>query len=100
MTTPQDWREEFERIVDGIDKDQCEYEYGWWETSMQAQSGAKTKQELLQLIQSLLTTHTTELIAHLEGMRRTDETQMSHDHVYDEAISDIQEHLRSNNKGV
>lgn len=27
-------------LMDGIDKDECEYEHGWWETSTGAEFGA------------------------------------------------------------
>lgn len=45
--------------------------------------------------QKALTQHTQSIIEMIEGMRRTDDYQMSHDHAYDEAIDDIQTALKA-----
>ena len=42
--------ENFEEIIRGIDLDEVESEYGWWETSTGAKFGAKKKEELFNLI--------------------------------------------------
>lgn len=43
--------EQYNQIVDGIDKDEVEYEHGWWETSTGASFGKGKKKELWDLIQ-------------------------------------------------
>lgn len=46
---------EFEKIIDGIDKDETEYNNGWWETSSGAEFGLNKKIELKHFLsQSLL----------------------------------------------
>lgn len=40
-------------------------------------------------ISSSLDLYAQEIKGVIEGMKRTDETQMSHDHTYDEALSDV-----------
>lgn len=47
-----DWKERFEEIIMGIDKDECGDKYGWWETSYGASFGADVKNKLEVFIQS------------------------------------------------
>lgn len=49
-TTPQEIIEEFEKIVEGIDKDETEDDYAWWENSVGAEFGIKKKLELKTLL--------------------------------------------------
>lgn len=48
------------------------------------------------LIQELLHSQREELCGRLEGLKRTDDTQMSHDHVYDEALDDAIKAIKNN----
>lgn len=106
-TTPQDWREEaVDEIVDEhpwiyrleealVNEDKYHY------CEVDA-TDLKFTIKHYRRLQNLLTTHTTELIAHLEIMRKPLKWQ-THEQliniiIYNECISDIQEHLRSNNK--
>ena len=107
MDTPQDWREEaVDEIVDEhpwiyrleealVNEDKYHY------CEVDA-TDLKFTIKHYRRLQNLLTTHTTELIAHLEIMRKPLKWQ-THEQliniiIYNECISDIQEHLRSNNK--
>jgi len=51
MTQQSTVEEQYNQIVDGIDKDEVEYEHGWWETSTGASFGKGKKKELWDLIQ-------------------------------------------------
>ena len=42
--------DEIVALLDGIDKDECEYENGWWETS----TGAKFGADILEKIKAIL----------------------------------------------
>ena len=48
--TKSNWGEKLESILEGIDKDECEDENGWWETSTGAKFGEKKKKELVDLL--------------------------------------------------
>ena len=41
------------------------------------------------VLNQAFSTYRTAVLEAVEGMKRTDETQMSHDHVYDEALDDV-----------
>lgn len=46
-------RRKLHYITKGIDKDECESEFGWWTTSEGAKYGAETLTELEALIQEI-----------------------------------------------
>ena len=45
---------ELRQILNGIDKDECAFEEGWWETSHGAKFGAKKLKEVENLIKRIM----------------------------------------------
>jgi hypothetical protein len=45
-------RETIERLLDGIDRDECDDNPGWWETSYGAKRGAKVKAQVLAAVEA------------------------------------------------
>ena len=50
MKSKEDFKERIETLLAGIDKDQVECEYGWWETSDGAKLGSEIKRKILNII--------------------------------------------------
>ena len=48
-----EWIKELRKILIGIDKDECEDDNGWWETSTGAEFGAKKMKEVEELVKKL-----------------------------------------------
>lgn len=68
ITSPKkaQWEGRLDAILDGLDKDECEYKHGWWETSTGAEFGAKKKEEIKSFISK---THTELLTTLKEGVK-------------------------------
>lgn len=56
--------------------------------------GRAIPDEIKFFIRTLLASQRAELREKVEALKRTDDTQMSHDHVYDEALSDVRTLLK------
>ena len=47
----ENWREELNTILEGIDEEETHNEKGWWETSLGAEFGREVKVLIIKLIE-------------------------------------------------